>query len=140
MPRKYLESSRRAIRKYNKKIRAERKAKGECVQCKLPALTNRVRCESCLLKVGCLTKGYKITLESKKALYVAQGGLCAICRRTPTGRDKRSETLHVDHDHATGKIRGLLCINCNQGLGSFKDDRELLEMAVKYLDTSASDN
>jgi len=50
---------------------------------------------------------------------------CAIC-----GGTKR---LAIDHDHKTGRIRGRLCINCNSGLGMFKDDVELLRTAVSYL-------
>ena len=56
---------------------------------------------------------------------VEQDGLCAI-RRT-------AFAAHVDHDHRTGKIRGLLCFNCNGGLGQFKDQIEVLNAAVRYL-------
>lgn len=68
---------------------------------------------------------------SAAALREAQGGRCAICgideRTAPKGR------LHVDHDHRTGVVRALLCGNCNAGLGQFKDDPHLCEIAAAYL-------
>jgi hypothetical protein len=50
---------------------------------------------------------------------------CSICR------SKR--ILHIDHDHLTGRVRGILCVNCNIGLGNFRDNIELLERAIIYL-------
>lgn len=58
-------------------------------------------------------------------MLAAQGGLCAICREAPA--------THVDHDHATGKVRGLLCFNCNGALGQFRDRQDLMLRAVVYL-------
>jgi len=68
--------------------------------------------------------------DSYDALWDFQKGLCGIC-----GSELMwdSKLTHVDHDHETGEIRGLLCSICNQGLGSFRDDIELLRSAVKYL-------
>lgn len=63
-----------------------------------------------------------------EAMRVAQGGKCAICRGAPS-RDR----LHVDHDHGTGQIRGLLCEGCNLALGKFKDSPEILEQAAAYV-------
>jgi hypothetical protein len=54
-----------------------------------------------------------------------QGGLCAICKAAPA--------VHVDHDHATGQVRALLCFNCNGGLGQFKDDPDVLRAAAEYV-------
>jgi hypothetical protein len=58
-------------------------------------------------------------------LMNAQGGLCAICGVEPAE--------HVDHDHHTGKIRGILCFNCNGALGRFEDDPDIMERAIEYL-------
>lgn len=78
---------------------------------------------------------YGLTQEQFEAMLEAQGGRCAICRTdTPGGRDNR---WHVDHCHATGKVRGLLCNGCNIGLGHFKDDPERLLAAVAYLEACA---
>jgi hypothetical protein len=62
-------------------------------------------------------------------LLTAQSHACAICGEPP----QEGRNLHVDHDHDTGAIRGLLCGNCNTGLGLFKDDPELLSRATEYL-------
>lgn len=64
-------------------------------------------------------------LTVEEARHFRQGKVCAICG----GVDR----LCVDHDHATGEIRGVLCLNCNNGLGRFKDDPELLRKAIRYL-------
>lgn len=61
-------------------------------------------------------------------LFAQQGGTCAICHRCP-----RQVALSVDHDHVTGRVRGLLCQNCNAALGMFKDDPALLARAIDYL-------
>jgi hypothetical protein len=57
-----------------------------------------------------------------------QAGLCVICLKV------LGDKPHVDHDHATGEVRGVLCFNCNGGLGQFRDDAGLLARAVGYLD------
>ena len=58
-------------------------------------------------------------------MFDAQGGLCAICREAPAA--------HVDHDHATKLVRGLLCFNCNGALGQFRDRADLMLRAIAYL-------
>lgn len=60
----------------------------------------------------------------------AQGGVCAICK----GTNSNGKRLAVDHCHDTGEVRGLLCNNCNGGLGFFGDDAERIRKAVAYLD------
>jgi 5-methylcytosine-specific restriction endonuclease McrA len=76
-----------------------------------------------------LKRKFGITLEAYDALLGKQGGTCAICRRPP----RADISLHVDHDHETGAVRGLLCFDCNAGLGKFADDAALLEAARRYL-------
>lgn len=78
---------------------------------------------------------YGLTQDEYEALLAMQGGLCAICRHPETARHQSGQvrSLAVDHDHATGLVRGLLCTNCNHGLGKFKDDPELLRQAITYL-------
>lgn len=64
-----------------------------------------------------------------------QNSKCAICSLTQGDTGKK---LSVDHDHLTSYIRGLLCSRCNQGLGYFKDDITLLNLAIKYLKANLS--
>lgn len=76
-------------------------------------------------KVRSLRKNYNLTLEELEALEVSQSYCCSICRK--------KKKLHVDHDHDTGTVRGLLCFNCNTALGKFEDSTEILEAALKYI-------
>jgi Recombination endonuclease VII len=73
-----------------------------------------------------LTRRYGITAAEADYLLEAQGGLCAVCRTAPAS--------HVDHDHATGAVRELLCFNCNGGLGQFRDDPVVLRAAADYVE------
>lgn len=75
---------------------------------------------------------YGITEHQAVELALFQAGVCAICGAAPDTSKKRGG-LHIDHDHATGKVRGLLCEQCNIGLGNFKDNPEALRAAAKYL-------
>ena len=77
-----------------------------------------------------LKKRYGITLEDYNIMLFEQDGCCSICGIHHTEVYKG---LAVDHCHESGKIRGLLCGNCNQGLGRFKDDITLFKNAIKYL-------
>ncbi len=81
-----------------------------------------------------LLKEYKLDRDAYLALEKEQGGLCAICGRsesqTVNGTPLR---LAVDHDHTTGRVRGLLCKACNMGIGKFGDDPDRLQQAVDYL-------
>lgn len=78
-----------------------------------------------------ILKTYGITSEQYEALYEAQGGCCFICKRA-RGISKK---LAVDHDHATGYVRGLLCTTCNKILGHFRDDRYAGARVYRYLVT-----
>jgi hypothetical protein len=76
-----------------------------------------------------------LTLAGFEHLKTAQNGLCAVCRKPETLR-KRGVPLElsIDHDHATGKVRGLLCTSCNLGIGHLGDDPARLRAAAEYLE------
>lgn len=89
-----------------------------------------------VVKANSLLKRYGMTIDEYEAMLSAQGGLCAICRQPEPAIDPRTNKarqLAVDHCHTTGKIRGLLCVLCNQGIGQFRDDPQLLQLAINYL-------
>lgn len=77
-----------------------------------------------------LKKNYGITLDEYDSLFRSQNGCCAICKRHQSVL-KRS--LAVDHDRDTKVIRGLLCDNCNPGIGYFKHSVEMMEAGILYL-------
>lgn len=74
---------------------------------------------------------HSISVADYERLLVLQGGKCGICRSASPGRYKR---FSVDHDHATGAIRGLLCNECNRGIGLLRDSKEVLRSAIAYLE------
>jgi hypothetical protein len=77
-------------------------------------------------------KEYGLTHETFKELFEKQDGKCAICKTSSFSG--RSVHPHVDHDHSTGRVRGLLCSNCNTALGKFRDSRDMLRAAIQYLE------
>ena len=77
-----------------------------------------------------LMRAYGISLEDLREMLVNQGGYCAICGNEFCG----DKDCHVDHDHLTGKIRSILCTNCNHGLGMFQDSPRILLAAMSYLE------
>lgn len=77
---------------------------------------------------------YGLTLDEVIKLWESQEGFCAICRKPILIETKeKSEKFHVDHDHVTGEVRGLLCLTCNTGIGMLNDSPDLLEAAKQYL-------
>lgn len=73
-----------------------------------------------------LKRQYGISSTDYQQMYNSQNGCCAICKEA-------HDLLDVDHCHTSGKVRGLLCRNCNHGLGKFKDSVEFLQAAIQYL-------
>jgi hypothetical protein len=116
--------------------------KGTCVECTRkssvefyrkkgrPSQTNPTASRRSHLK-----RAFGITPEQFDELFLKQDNKCAICRTdTPSGRG-----WHVDHCHASGKIRGILCHHCNVILGHAKDSASKLQACVGYLNRHASD-
>jgi len=70
---------------------------------------------------------YGLNEEEYNNMILSQNNLCAICNKSS------SKTLHIDHDHITGKVRGLLCSSCNTGIGMLQEDTVILNKAIEYL-------
>jgi len=81
-----------------------------------------------------LWASYRLRLPQYEAATSALGGACAICGEREVG----GRRLAVDHDHATGCYRGLLCMNCNMAIGKFRDRPDLLRKAADYLEAGGS--
>jgi hypothetical protein len=117
----------------NREYRKERLLAG-CIRCGEPRQPgDKVSTAYCYLcwRDWWLMRKYKITPEQYDQMLADQGNRCAICRCEENGR-----TWHIDHCHETGNVRGVLCDNCNRGLGHFKDSQDLLHRAVEYLKAS----
>lgn len=79
---------------------------------------------------------YGITVEEFNQMVDIQGGRCACCKREPQGKGAAA-VLNVDHDHVTGRVRGLLCNPCNQAMGLMKDNPVMIRQLLKYADYAA---
>ena len=110
-----------------------------CGQCSQTFLARDARSKFCLECKAIRDKAYKrnnalksnfgIDADDWKMMFSLQGNACAICKRPGGGK----AYMAVDHDHQTNRIRGILCRDCNMGLGNFKDSQEFLEIAARYL-------
>ncbi|GHF21520.1 hypothetical protein GCM10017776_44500 [Streptomyces griseoluteus] len=86
-------------------------------------------CKACRAAKGRadhLKRQYGITEAERDAMIASQRGLCVICLDAPA--------VHVDHCHETGRVRGVLCFNCNSGLGLLRDDPDTARRAAAYLE------
>jgi len=101
-----------------------------CKVCSKKLGINRRKRDPLKYKNYLLNYFYGISIEEYNKLFTEQNGCCAICGRHQSEFNLK---LAVDHDHISGKIRGLLCNTCNKGLGCFKDDINLLNKAINYL-------
>lgn len=79
-----------------------------------------------------LKSRYGLDRQEVDAWFTVQKGKCMICDTAMDGSNKIKKP-HIDHCHESGNVRGLLCHNCNTGLGHFKDNTTLLKKAIKYL-------
>lgn len=92
-------------------------------------------CHECVSHINRLAR-FGLTPDQYAEMLAAQNGACAICERPERVIDPRSgrvKSLAVDHDHESGAVRGLLCQNCNKGIGNLGDSADILIAAAMYL-------
>ena|SRR6218665_46979 len=111
------------VREYNKDKHTRT---GYTSLCKL-CIKEKSKKDKFLNKKSRLKNLYNTTPEVVNLMLGEQNGSCAICKEDIT------EKNHIDHCHTTGKLRGILCRNCNIGLGHFKDNIDYLGSAINYL-------
>ena len=104
--------------------------RNECKKCNSDRSAKTQRTSKVVRNTNLLKK-FGITLDDYNLMFTQQKGCCAICEKHQTEFDKR---LAVDHCHKSGKVRGLLCQQCNQALGMFYDNVENLKNAISYLE------
>ncbi len=83
-------------------------------------------------RAGHLRRKYGLSLAEYDEMLAAQGGGCFLCEAPP----QPPYSLHVDHDHTTGRLRGLLCFSCNNALGNFGEDPDRLRAAARYVEVA----
>lgn len=111
---------------YRNKLRSPGRTK-ICKACK-DEFKDKSRANNCKICPECFPfriDFYKYKISGEMSKYLRSIKKCMICSST--------ERLCIDHDHRSGKIRGVLCTVCNTALGSFKDDPEILKLAIIYL-------
>ncbi len=81
-----------------------------------------------------LKRKYGLTLEAYEEMLIRHSNRCAICATLISDLTLQGSYICVDHNHVTGKVRGLLCNDCNQGLGRFKDNLLIIDNAKLYLE------
>ena len=132
--REYREKNRSALSQKRKEYREKNKeslaiyAKGYFSNLRK---TNPDKAKSYHLKFD-----YGINVNEYNRILDEQNGVCGICGKIESEMHrvtKKVKLLSVDHEHASGKVRGLLCSKCNRGIGAFLDSEDLLMKAIKYL-------
>lgn len=126
--KKWREKHPQRAKEFSQKWRAKNHAKDLANKAKYRAENKEKIAEGFRRHV--LKKEYGLSLEDYNYMLEKQGGVCAICKQLCS--TKRS--LAVDHNHVTGKIRSLLCRDCNVALGLMKENPELLRDAACYLE------
>jgi hypothetical protein len=121
---KYRKEHKEELREYKRKYYLEHKERA------INASNKRYKEHPEKWKAGSLKKLYRMSLDEYTQLFNHQKGLCAICGKPETAKNKQ---LGVDHCHKTKNIRGLLCISCNSVLGFANDNPMILLKAAMYL-------
>lgn len=98
----------------------------------------RSECKPCQRKFN-IKYTYGIEWDEYERLWVEQNGACAICKENAMLMDLLAlrNALQVDHDHTTGKVRGLLCHRCNKGIGLLRESADIAMSAFDYLSAAA---
>lgn len=99
-----------------------------CKECESDKSKEQFKKHRNRIRNNTLKRRFGISLENYNSMLEEQNGVCAICKLLPT-----KTFLSVDHNHKNGKVRKLLCQNCNAGLGMFKENVEFLKTAIEYL-------
>lgn len=129
---KECERAKRRLR-YHKNIDREREYNKRFTKIKYCSLSSKDKHSKHLTKYW-KGKGSKSAHIEYHKLLKEQNGVCAICKKSEIAKHKGTiKNLAVDHRHSDGKVRGLLCGNCNRAIGMLKDDPELLLAAANYL-------
>lgn len=102
-----------------------------CRSCQSDDALRRYHLDPDKARAGYLRRAFGLTPEAFDELLTLQGGGCRICGSVPEVQKNR---LHIDHDHATGAVRGILCHRCNVGLGWFNDNADALRAAAEYVE------
>jgi hypothetical protein len=97
---------------------------------KYAALPRCKPCQSAWKNKSHIKRKYGLSWEEYVSMMDKQQGRCLLCGSEGSGKDNK---LVVDHDHDTGEVRGLLCWSCNVGMGLFKEDIDLLQKVIKYI-------
>lgn len=105
-----------------------------CVECDKATVVKRR--DAGTMRWSRIKKEYGLTQEQYYAMLASQDNCCGVCRNAIIDEKKS----HVDHNHATGKVRGILCGTCNQGIGLLKESVSLMQKAIVYLNTHGHAN
>jgi len=126
-----IEDKRKYYREYRRKYRLRNSPQERAYQKKYRD-NNKDKRKNVMLKIR-----FNLTLEEYQSILKSQGGVCKICQKPETAKKSNSEEarmLAVDHDHNTGKVRGLLCARCNVQLGHYEKTKPRAEEFEKYLE------
>ena len=107
-------------------------SRSRCKKCEVVASGIRARANPKKVRDYRIKSVYNLTPEQTKAMFDRQRGSCAICFK-PLDFNNPKGSWAIDHNHATGKVRGILCYNCNRGLGAFFDNQDILSRAALYV-------
>lgn len=113
--------------------------RNECYECFKSGIRARYHADPDKHRDRMRRHNYGLPLGQYKKMHDDQGGRCAVCgeREQSLHSSGRPRDLFVDHHHASGVVRGLLCMPCNMGIGQFRDDVDLLRKAIEYLNKYA---